>query len=263
MMFDLPPFDKAPAIVRPAPDGYRRNRSGLIVRKAMLPGMYGPIGFIGGNAPAVPTYQDAHFDNSNATSFSFSFTLPTPAFSGRWLIIAVAGYSTNSSRTVSSVSVFGSAATLIPGCRAQNTSTSGVVEFWAIQLNSGVSGTVTVVFSGSMSGGAAQVFSVSGLQSITPTSTPAGSTAAPAAATLNIGAGGFGLGFAYSGGVTNPTATWSGLTLAATTSFVSSSVGAMSSGLLASNSGNSSLSASCTWSSTTSAGRCGLFATFR
>ncbi|WP_150103208.1 hypothetical protein [Hyphomicrobium denitrificans] len=267
---------KAPAIIRPAPEGYTCNAAGMLIpdwksvrseikktRRSGLPGMFNPMLGFAAEPAAVPTYQDAHFDNGNSTSFSFTFTLPTPAFAGRWLLVAVHGYGTSSNRTVSSVTVFGNSATMVPGCRAQNTTTSGVVEFWAVQLDSGNTGTVAVTFSASMSGASVQIFSVENLRSITPTSTPAGSTAAPAVATLNIPAKGFGIGLAYSGGVTAPTATWSGLALAFTQSLVSSSVGSTSTAVATSDSNIPSLSASCTWSNTTSGGRCAVFATFR
>ncbi len=228
-----------------------------------LPGMFNPMLMGIAPPPAIPTFQDVQISNSDLTTYSFTTTLPTPAFAGRWLIVAVMGYSTSSGRTVSSVTVFGNAATLIPGCRSQNTATSGVVEFWALKLDSGVSGTISVVFSAAMHGGAVQIFSVADLQSITPTSTPVLSTAAPATATMNIPAGGFGLGFAYCGGVTSPSVTWTGLTLARTQSQNISSVGSTTSAMLTSEISIPSLAASCTWSNTSSAGRCALFATFR
>lgn len=52
-MFDLPPFDSAPAILRPAPDGYVRSKSGLILkdqRDAGMPGMFNPMIAFGSTA---------------------------------------------------------------------------------------------------------------------------------------------------------------------------------------------------------------------
>lgn len=63
-MFDLPPFDKAPAIVRPAPDGYARNKSGLLVpRDAGMPGMFNPM-LMGGAAPSKFAFRDYALSNS-------------------------------------------------------------------------------------------------------------------------------------------------------------------------------------------------------
>lgn len=241
-MLDLPNFDHSAAIIRPAPTGYLQSKSGLLTKDlhhASMPGMFNPMLAFGNARAAVPT------------------------FTGRWLIIAVMGYTTSPSRTVSSVTVFGNSATLVPDCRTQSTSTNHTVELWAIQLDSGNSGTITVTFSAQMHGAAVQIFSVSNLQSITPTGTPVATTAAPAAATINIPALGFGLGFAYSGGVTSPSATWAGLSLVRTQSQTVSAVGSTSSAMIVSDSSIPSLAASCTWSSTASNGRCAIFATFR
>lgn len=275
-MLDLPNFDHSAAIIRPTPNGYAKNKTGVLIpdwrdvragiketERGMLPGMFNPMLAFGNARAAVPTFQDVQISNSDLTTYSFTTSLPTPAFAGRWLIIAVMGYATSPSRTVSSVTVFGNSATLVPDCRTQSTSTNHTVELWAIQLDSGNSGTVSVTFSAQMHGAAVQIFSVSDLQSITPTGTPVATTAASAAATINIPALGFGLGFAYSGGVTSPSATWAGLLLVRTQSQTVSAVGSTSSAMIVSDSSIPSLAVSCTWSSTANNGRCAIFATFR
>lgn len=74
MALDLPPlfFEKAPAIIRPAPDGYFRTGSGLILRDerySMLPGMFSGM-FFSASLPTISLSVGAGVTVTNYNLFA-------------------------------------------------------------------------------------------------------------------------------------------------------------------------------------------------
>lgn len=85
-MIDLPShFDEVPAILRPAPAGHARSKSGVLVpRKAMMPGMFNPMLIAGGKKPIISCVKQATSSYLGATD---SITLPAGIQAGDLITI--------------------------------------------------------------------------------------------------------------------------------------------------------------------------------
>lgn len=81
-MLDLPHLNTAPAILRPAPDGYARNKNGLLVpRDAGMPGMFNPMFVSGGKAVKPFAFRGSAVSNSTG-----KFTVPATVQAGDLLV---------------------------------------------------------------------------------------------------------------------------------------------------------------------------------
>lgn len=198
------------------------------IDKAMFPF---PV-FCPASTPA-PAITSSYITQANAsfvisTSNTFSNVSVGTADSLRYVLVGVSARSNgNGSKTISSVTVAGNAATLLFQSTPQNDGSNyyDVVGFAIIALPTGTTANIAVTCSGTMYGFAVAVWKIINLQSTTPVATDTSGGTSPMTGSTNVSAGGaaFGVAISTTGGA--DTFTWSGLTERYD---VSQNVGAMS-----------------------------------
>lgn len=212
---------------------------------------------VSGLVDATSVVNTSGVSTSSTSTYNFT-SVGTSVIGNRGLIVLI-GASSTSTRTVSSVTYAGTGGTEL--VTAQGTGNGDRTAIWYIPDNSNTTGTLTISFSNGMAGCAYVIYSVYNLLSTTPTNTYI-SNAAPAVASMDISAGGLGFGAAGSGNVSSPTSTWSGLTKNAQQN-LGSGKGALSGASIATASTLTGLSASCSYSNTTSSKRSAVFCALR
>jgi hypothetical protein len=162
------------------------------------------------SAPAVPTFQASTLDTVNRTTYSFA---DQPLGSSPHVIVGVAGHDNATVFSISSGTIGGQAATIIPTGGLNNG--ENCIAFMIAAVNA-ATGTVAVTFSEEIVGCGIGTWSVTGLQSTTPTATAQDTTftGSDLSASLTIPASGFGLGLAGARNNAGATWSWANLTLA-------------------------------------------------
>jgi len=117
---------------------------------------------IGGGGPANISYAQ-NTGNTSATSAT-TFTFPNQVFAGgQYVVMAIAGYTTTSSRTVSTVKLAGASAALV--FRASDTTSVYTYgEIWIVR-NPGAFGAAVITWSGAMDKCAVELFTIDNLLS--------------------------------------------------------------------------------------------------
>jgi hypothetical protein len=170
-----------------------------------------PMFLVGGASQAQAAYADYDFQVVNQQTYTFTGIDIGAASSDRHVVVIIGGGA--NSRTVSSVTVNGQPCTVVA------TTTFSVrdagMAITDSPVTSGTTATIVVTWSGSNNRCHIGTYAVTGLQSTTPTDTGIDSgTGTPSnrSTTLDISAGGIGIGlFVNSSGSAGST-TWGGLT---------------------------------------------------
>lgn len=140
------------------------------------------------------SYRTTETQDSAATTYTFTSKDIGTAATGRRIIVGVIG-SGAASRTISSVTVGGNAATAINFVEGSVTGAFLQSAIYIIQVDAGTTATVVVTFSAGSNRCGIGVWAAYGLQSSSATATGT-SVANPQTASLNISAGGVALGAA-------------------------------------------------------------------
>jgi hypothetical protein len=141
---------------------------------------------------------------TDASSYTFSTQNIGVAATDRHIIVAT--IARGASQTLTGVTIGGVTATSV----ANNSNDGSIAALFIAAVPTGTTGDIVLTFSGTMIRAADGAYRATGLGSATPTDTGVSSANAPTT-DLDIAAGGFGIGTAFSGG-TAPTFTWTGLT---------------------------------------------------
>lgn len=158
-------------------------------RRALV--FFCPVPIFQSSAVAATVSNTDHTSSSSAlTTYTFSTRAIGTAATGRRIIVIATGYSTTGGRTISSVSVGGNAAThVVTGTDSGGAVNSHLAGIYIIQVDTGTTATIDVVFSAGMAGCDVGIFAAYDLLSSTPTDTGT-SNANPMTDTIDIAAGG-------------------------------------------------------------------------
>lgn len=140
------------------------------------------------------SYRTTETQDSAATTYTFTSKDIGTAATGRRIIVGVIG-SGAASRTISSVTVGGNAATAINFVEGSGTGAFLQSAIYIIQVDAGTTATVVVTFSAGNNRCSVGIWAAYDLQSSTATATGT-SVANPQTASLNISAGGIAIGVA-------------------------------------------------------------------
>ena len=132
-----------------------------------------PIAHFGTVTPIEITYTDEYSTETNASSYSFSQDYGT-ADADRYVIVGVFGFNSSGTRTVSSVTIGGEAATELAS--VQTSSNLSVYALYGAYVTTGTSGTVVATFNGTVDRFACVTYTVLGLKSTTPVDSDSANT---------------------------------------------------------------------------------------
>ena len=162
-------------------------------------------GFNAGGGAVAITFTESATSTSNLTTYTFSSLNLGTASSGRQIVVAAFG---TSSQTISTLTVGGISASLIVG--RTDTSSERRVELWAAPVPTGTSGDVVVTWSGAQIRSGVGVFSMTGALS-TANDTQSDAVASGASSvSLNIPSNGGAI--AVGDSATSGLNSWTGLT---------------------------------------------------
>lgn len=181
------------------------------------------------------TFTDSAGDATNLTTYTLSSLSFGTEAADRQIVVGVFGRT--NSRTVSSMTIGGVAATQVV---AGNNASNGPNDIWMAAVPTGTTGTVSVTFSGAMIRAAVAVWRMTGAN---PTAVSTGSdVGTDPSATINVPVNGGAVGFCNSAATTSNT--WVGLTEDLDTTVEGHSYSAAHTNLPA---GNASLLVQCDW----------------
>lgn len=214
-MIDLPPLPKLwlppkPAIIRSA-RGIDIPLRSEVRRRIEADQATFPFPVVVGRPAAMVTYQaTASQEVATATNTFAGMALGTAA-ANRYIIVGVTGRTGSTGTTFTSVTVGGITASavvtrVVAGDLANGENFAGL---FIATVPTGATGSVVIVTNNVMVRMGVVVWSAVNLSSATATATGSSSASAPTAS-LNVAAGGFALGAAYSQSAT--TTTWAGIT---------------------------------------------------
>ena len=168
-----------------------------------VPGMFQPL-LSGPIIPKIITYQTNAVLNSPATTFTFSSQAIGTAQANRYVIVGVGG--SNSTRTVSTVTIGGISATQLVQQQ------SGIITsaLFIANVPTGTTASIVVTWSGSQDRAGIGVWSATGLSSTSANSTGS-TTTNNGTITLTTLSGGFAVGFTTQDNF-GSTFTWTNLT---------------------------------------------------
>lgn len=191
---------------------------GGIFCPVLAPAFFLPIPipqFSGGALPPSATISltDHAVDATNASTYDFIAKSIGIAATGRQIIVGVSGTS-GSQPVISSVTVGGNASTLVKSVNTvSSTGNPGVIALYIIQVDSGITATISITFTGAIRNCGIGVWAAYGLLSATPTNTYS-SQANPGSISANIPGSGIAVGYDLAtdtaGGIS--TFTWAGIT---------------------------------------------------
>jgi hypothetical protein len=157
--------------------------------------------------PATITYTAASQSGSDLTTYTFSSLSIGTADSARTVIVLING--SDVSRTVSSCTVGGNSASLTAGTNIGNNQNFN--EIWEVDLASGTSGDVVVVWSGAQDNCSVIIYSALNIGPISDVAYDTADTGNVMSADLDVTVNGIAIGFC-SNNDSSVTFTWSGLT---------------------------------------------------
>lgn len=157
------------------------------------------------DTPSV-SYRSTYSSTANQTTYTFSASDIGPADNSRLVVVQVHGQPNSGTRTVSTLTIAGAAAT-----GYQNTARLYHNSLWTLPISFGTTATIVVTFSGSVNNCLIAVYALYDLQSFIPIDTQAATTAATTAS-LTISTINKGVVVAGITGAAAVTTTWTGVT---------------------------------------------------
>lgn len=190
------------------------------------------------SAPKVLTYIGYTEDSANLTTYTFTGVSIGTASSDRMVVVSIVG-DASASRSISSVSIAGSAGTSVVARGAVSTPTA----MYRRLVTSGTTATIEVTFSGQMNRAAIYVHTITGLNSNVPEATMSTNTNSAA---INGTSGAVVVAFAAILD-TGRTSTWTNATKNSENQFAE---GFVDSAVASNSSAAASLTITCDWGST-------------
>jgi hypothetical protein len=170
-----------------------------------------PVGFGAGGVDATVTHTDNDRQDTPLTTYTFTGKSLGTAATGRRIIVGVTALN-SASRTISSLTVGGHAATQVAFVEASGGGGFVPVGLYVIQVDTGTTANIVVTFSAGATRCGIGVFAAYDLLSSTATDTDT-STANPQTDSINVDGGGVLVGYAHNwtSGV-DTTNAWTNLT---------------------------------------------------
>lgn len=173
-----------------------------------LPGLDAALMLAAGpSGPAVVTYVTNRVSTANQTIYTFSASNIGAEDASRVVVVGVFGNGNFTARTISGVTLGG--VSMMPIVDAGNVAVP--LGLFALAVPAGTAADVVVTFSGGVVDAGIGIWSLTNLQSATPTDTDADTTAS-SPATVSIDVQADGVVIALTGEDTSGSFTWSGIT---------------------------------------------------